>query len=154
MPHRAPLVALVVLLVSGGLMLVFTGGQRAPQPTAFVHGVSLKLELATSTGAQERGLGGRSSLPTDYGMLFVFNRADAYGFWMKDMLVPIDILWLDAQGHVLTLAEDVATSSYPHVFYPTAPAQYVLETAAGFSAAARIATGTQVELQNLPNISE
>ena len=80
-------------------------------------------------------------------MLFVFPKSDIYAFWMKDMLVPIDIFWLDAQGHIVSIARNVATSTYPNVFYPVAPARYVLETAAGFANAHSIATGTSLLLQ-------
>ena len=77
-----------------------------------------------------------------------------YGFWMKDTLVPLDIFWLDAKGQVVSIARDVATSSYPNVFYPSAPARYVLETAAGFARDHTIATGTPLLLKNIPSVSE
>lgn len=125
-----------------------------PETAAEFGGVSLRLEIATTTWARERGLSGRASLSSDYGMLFVFAIDERYGFWMKDMLVPIDIFWLDAQGQVVSLAERVATSSYPTVFYPTAPARYVLETVAGFAEVHNIATGTPLLLKNLPTVSE
>lgn len=110
-------------------------------------GVSLRLELATTTTARELGLGGRTSLPSDYGMLFVFPKADRYGFWMKDTLVSLDIFWLDTQGQVIWMAQDVQPNSYPNVFYPSSSAISVLETNAGFAALHAIATGTPLVLQ-------
>ena len=117
-------------------------------------GVSLRIEVATTSAAQERGLGGRESLPSDYGMLFVFAKDDKYGFWMKDMLVPIDIFWLDAQGQVVSISREVAPSSYPNVFYPSAPARYVLETVSGFAQTHSIVTGTPLYLKNFPDVSK
>ena len=87
-------------------------------------------------------------------MLFVFANDDKYGFWMKDMLVPLDIFWLDSDGHVVSIIKDVATSTYPNVFYPPEPARYVLETAAGFARAHAIKTGTLLRLKNVPSVSE
>ena len=113
-------------------------------------GVSLRIEIATTTADQEKGLGGRTYVPPDYGMLFVFQKADRYGFWMKDTRVPLDIFWLDTQGHVVWIAADVATSTYPNVFFPPVPAQYVLETAAGFVRDHGVATGTPLLLKNFP----
>ena len=128
---------------------------RAPEyPLARVNGVSLRLLLATSTAAQERGLGERSVLPRHEGMLFVFKTSDRYGFWMKDMRFPIDIIWMNAQGQVVTIEPSVATSTFPDVFYPAVPARYVLETTAGFARANNIATGTPIQLQNVPGVSE
>jgi hypothetical protein len=117
-------------------------------------GVSLRIEYATTIVARERGLGGRPDIPEDYGMLFAFPKSGRYGFWMKDTLVPLDIFWLDDKGQVVSIAPDVATSTYPNVFYPTEAARYVLETAAGFARAHAIATGTILQLKNLPTVSE
>lgn len=117
-------------------------------------GVSLRIEVATTSASQERGLGGRESIPNDYGMLFVFKDSDKYGFWMKDMLVPIDIFWLDDKGQVVSIIERVATSSYPNVFYPSAPARYVFETIAGFAQTHSIATGTPLHLKNFGDVSK
>lgn len=125
-----------------------------PSPTATFGGVSLRLDYATTTASRELGLGNRMSVPDDYGMLFVFPKDGLYGFWMKDTLVPLDMFWLDAQGHVVFISENVATSSYPNVFYPTRPARYVLETAAGFARAHFIVTGTPLLLNNFPIVSE
>ncbi len=116
--------------------------------------MSLNLEFAATTATRERGLGGRTSISDDYGMLFVFVEDDEYGFWMKDTLIPLDIFWLDSKGQVVSIAADVATSSYPYVFYPSVPARYVLETAAGFARAHAIATGTLLRLQKFPTVSE
>lgn len=123
-------------------------------PQANLGGVSLKIEYALTEGERERGLGGRESIPANYGMLFVFPTADRYGFWMKDTLVPLDIFWLDDKGQVISIAQDVLPTSYPNVFYPTAPALYVLETAAGFARAHAIATGTPLVLKNFPSVSK
>lgn len=150
------------MLLLGGICLAgaFLFAYRTQAPVtdpgvwAEFGGVSLRIEFATTSAARERGLGGREYIPEDYGMLFGFPTENRYGFWMKGMLVPIDIFWLDAQGHVVSLAERVATSTYPNVFYPTTAGQYVLETTAGFAAAHRIATGTQLMLKNFPTVSE
>jgi uncharacterized membrane protein (UPF0127 family) len=71
---------------------------------------------------------------------------------MKDMLVPIDIFWLDDKGQVVSMATSVTPSSYPRVFYPAVPARYVLETMAGFADEHGIATGTPLLLKNLPTV--
>lgn len=123
-------------------------------PVGEFGGVSLKLDYATTEATREKGLGGRESIPSDYGMLFVFSRDDRYGFWMKDTLVPLDMFWLDAQGQVVSIAQNVATSSFPSVFYPSAPARYVLETIAGFAQEHNIATGTPLLLKDSPIVSE
>lgn len=144
---------LILSVVLGGALYVYKTDTPALQRATF-GGVSLSIEVAATTEAQERGLGGRTSVSSDYGMLFPFPEDGVYGFWMKDMLVPIDIFWLDDKGQVVSIATRVATSSYPSVFYPAAPARYVLETMAGFADEHGIATGTPLSLKNLPTVSK
>ena len=151
---------LAIVVVAGLIAFAYrtptspTPPREQGSPTAEFGGVSLRIEYATTTATRDLGLGGRTSIPNDYGMLFVFIKDDRYGFWMKDTLIPLDIFWLDAQGHVVSIAQDVATSSYPNVFYPTAPARYVLETVAGFTRVHSIATGTPLLLKNLERVSQ
>lgn len=153
----------VGILLVGAFLFIFSFYKTQPTlteqdvsiaPQAEFGGVSLRLDYATTTASRELGLGGRTSIPDDYGMLFVFAKDSTYGFWMKDTLVPLDMFWLDSQGHVVFIAESVATSSYPNVFYPSVSARYVLETASGFARAHSIATGTPLLLKNFPSVSE
>ncbi|MCR4333748.1 MAG: DUF192 domain-containing protein [Patescibacteria group bacterium] len=147
---------LLIVLVGIGMSLYWTPAPVTEQaPEVQFGGVSLTLDYATTTVTRELGLGGRTNLPDDYGMLFVFKDADSYGFWMKDMLVPLDIFWLNDQGQVVYIEPDVATSTYPDVFYPTDPALYVLETAAGFARAHNVTIGTPlIILKNFPTVTE
>lgn len=147
-----------LLVVVAGVVAVFFYRTVPPTaqaiPTAGFGGVSLRIEYATTTEAREQGLGGRTEIPENYGMLFLFPKDEKYGFWMKDMFVPIDIFWLDSKGQVVYIAQEVATSTYPNVLYPNAPARYVLETVAGFARAHGVATGTPLLLKNLPIVTQ
>lgn len=151
------------ILIGGVLLAMFFFYRTEPtliehdvlaSPQAEFGGVSLNIEYATTSAAKELGLGNRASVSQDYGMLFVFKKEAKYGFWMKNTLVPLDMFWLDSKGQVVSIAESVATSTYPNVFYSSAPALYVLETAAGFARAHAIATGTPLLLKNFPTVSE
>jgi uncharacterized membrane protein (UPF0127 family) len=149
------LLGFLLLLASGAIFYrtATAPGEQTP-PDATFGGVSLTLDLATSTASREQGLGGRSSLPRDHGMLFVFEKLDQYGIWMKDMHIPIDIFWLDDKRQVVYLAQDVSPETYPDVFYPSMPALYVLETNAGFAREHSITVGTVLELKNLTTVSK
>jgi len=154
---RSLSVMVAVLGILGAVFILLyrtPPGPESGMPTGEFGGVSLTLEFATTAASRNKGLGGRPSIPDDYGMLFIFPKDDKYGFWMKDVSVPLDIFWLDDKGQVVTIAEDVSPASYPHVFYPTKPARYVLETAAGFARVHAIATGTPLHLQHWLDVSE
>lgn len=125
----------------------------APERGEF-GGVSLRIEYAMTEAVRERGLSGRASLAPDEAMLFVFPKDDTYGFWMKDMLIPIDIYWLDAQGQVVSMEREVAPETYPNVFYPSAPARYVLETRSGFARDHSVTIGSKLKLKDFPIVSK
>lgn len=105
---------------------------------------TMSYDVVVNLGDMEKGLGGRDFIPPNYGMLFAFQKNDMYGFWMKDMRLPIDILWLSDTGMILKIDASVATSTYPQVFYPPVPVRYVLETAAGESIRRGWQIGTDV----------
>lgn len=107
---------------------------------------SFRFEVVTDTAAQGKGLGGRADVPHNYGMLFVFPKDDYYGFWMKDMLVTIDMVWLSDNGTVVKVDANVSPATYPYVFYPPQAVRYVVETRAGEAAAQGWNIGTKIVL--------
>lgn len=121
-----------------------------------LHTITLNLgattiaaEVADTPALRERGLGGRTSLAEGSGMWFVFDTDDYWPFWMKDTLIPLDMLWVAADGTIVTIARDVRPESYPQAYEPTQPARYVLEVPAGFAASRGIAEGQIIHiLQN------
>jgi uncharacterized membrane protein (UPF0127 family) len=151
---RKPIFIFLVGILLIFFILIFYKTEEAQKmAVGEFGGVSLTIEYATTPEMRELGLGGRERIPDEYGMLFLFPMASYHGFWMKDTLVPIDIFWLDDDLKVSSMFTDIATSTYPNVFYPLQPARYVLETTAGFARAHGIATGTPLRLQSLPSVS-
>lgn len=115
--------------------------------TRVVHigGRNVQVTVVDTPASRERGLSGRSGLASDEGMLFVFPSDGKYGFWMKDMRFPIDIVWLSGRGEVLDMRTSVSPASYPAVFEPKAPARFVLELPAGFTDAYTVRIGDEVK---------
>ncbi len=112
-----------------------------PVSTADIH-----FEVVKDTVAQEKGLGGRKNIPDNYGMLFVFPKDASYGFWMKDMLTPIDMIWVTDTGTIIGIASDVLPSTYPNVFYPPGPVRFVIETKVGLAAEKKWTVGIRLAL--------
>ena len=104
----------------------------------------LKVEVADTEATREQGLSGHAPLSKDSGMLFVFPNAGVYGFWMKDMGFPLDMVWIGADLKVSGVAPGVTPQSFPEIFYPPTDVLYVLEIPAGSAADHRLATGTQL----------
>jgi uncharacterized membrane protein (UPF0127 family) len=64
-------------------------------------------------------------------MIFVFDQADIYAFWMKDMKFPLDIVWLNENREVINIKENALPESYPESFVPPQKSLYVIELNAG-----------------------
>jgi uncharacterized membrane protein (UPF0127 family) len=107
---------------------------------------TMRFEIADTPAKQELGLGNRSTVPDDYGMLFVFPKDSDPGFWMKDMRVPIDMIWMDSTGTIVKVDPSVSPATYPTVYQSPVPVTYVLETRAGYAADHGWTVGTKAPL--------
>jgi uncharacterized protein len=94
---------------------------------------STRINVSVADTAEERtqGLSGRENLPENEGLLFIFEKSDRSGFWMKDMNFAIDIIWIDEQFSIIDIKENATPESYPEIFYPKQSARYVLEVPSG-----------------------
>ena len=106
-------------------------GTQRPRALLQIGEVEILADIAETPAARAQGLSGKEKIGEDEGMLFVFPKAGRYGFWMKDMRFPIDIVWIGEDMRVLSIVENVSLETFPHVFYPPAPVRFVLETAPG-----------------------
>lgn len=101
-------------------------------------------EIVGTDAARQQGLSGRSSLPGNHVMLFVFDDDARRCFWMKDMKFAIDIVWLDASKKVVAIEHAVQPDSYPAQFCHD-NARYVAEFAAGTAQKHGITLGAQAK---------
>jgi uncharacterized membrane protein (UPF0127 family) len=102
-----------------------------------------KVELAVTPEARRRGLMHRPRLASDAGMLFIFPRRERQSFWMKNTLIPLDMLFLAGDGRILY----VHHNAQPHSLTPIAPemeALAVLEINGGLGRRLGIAVGDRV----------
>ncbi len=97
-----------------------------------IGGSTYSVIHANTDELRMKGLSGRDGLPRDTVMLFSFPIAGKYGFWMKDMKFPIDILWTNDIGDSVQYIErEISPDTYPKAFYPPKNSLYVIEGKAG-----------------------
>ncbi len=116
-------------------------------PAVCIEGKCVHVQLATTETEKQRGLMGVTSLADTEGMLFIWNEEDIYPFWMKDTLIPLDIVWIDAEKQVvdITTMQPCVTPMCP-TYSPRASAQYVLETRAGLMEEWDAASGNNAQI--------
>jgi len=123
-----------------------------PKITVRVGDQVIYADVADTETSRAVGLSDHSSLPADEGMLFVFDGNNNFPlvFWMKGVIFPIDILWIDdgaiVQVDKNVLPEEPGTSENDMALYPAhQEVDYVLEVNAGFSDTYNVVPGTPVE---------
>ena len=95
--------------------------------------VSLKCEIAKSLSAKMKGLMHRESLPNDEGMLFLFMFSGHRFFWMKNVKIPLDIVYIDKEGTIVDLiTAEPCESKDCDIYYPIKKALFVLEVNHGY----------------------
>jgi hypothetical protein len=130
-----------------------TSTTTAPSPPDDIHfdfipatikGKPFTLEIADTDAKRERGLMFRNSMPADHGMIFVFDAADNYRFWMKNTFIPLDIIFLDASGKVLDIEPRKAHDETS--MGPDDPALYVIELNAGAAKNIGLSRGDHIDI--------
>jgi len=163
MRRRLLTVAVFALLITLGLIVftlrqppanrVFVADQSEslalPEASIILGGESFTVELAKTAESVIRGLSKRSFLPNNRGILLVFGRTGYHGIWMKEMRFSLDIVWIDEEGVVVDLRENVSPETFPEVFSPISPARYVLEVNAGVVGERNVRIGSRI----LPPVS-
>jgi uncharacterized protein len=123
-----------------------TAQDQYVKTTVTAKNTTLVVDLALTPDQQSRGLSGREKMSENQGMLFVMHSPARYGFWMKEMKFPLDILWLDTKGVAVYLKQNLQpclTILNCPTYTPDTDSLYVLETVAGFSQRHAITKGTQ-----------
>ena len=130
MPLRRHILVLVLLLAALPAWALETFGtseltiQTAGGPQKFT------IELALSDAQMEQGLMFRRSLAANAGMLFDFRSPTNVTMWMKNTLIPLDMLFLDEQGRIIDIHERAVPQS-TDIIASSVPAHYVIELNGG-----------------------
>jgi len=119
------------------------------QQTLVIHSATsehqVKVEVVKEPAEQARGLMYRSSLAKDSGMLFIFQREEPQSFWMKNTVIPLDMIFISRDLVIVDIATMQPCASYPCPSYTSRqPAQYVLEVNAGYCRSRHIIIGDKV----------
>ena len=124
---------------------------QLPTKNIKVAGRDVQVEVADTFEAQAQGLSGRAKLDDGTGMLFDFANADSKkpGFWMKDMLISIDIIWIGEGGKIIDIEASVPLppkdGDLP-LYYPPSEITHVLEVPASWSARNNVKVGDEIKI--------
>ena len=136
------------------LLAVACAGDSAPvaRITSPRGAVDVALEVADTPETRTRGLMYRRELPDGRGMLFVFDKEADQEFWMKNTLIPLDMIFIGGDGRVVGVHANATPLSTATISVGR-PSRYVLEIGGGRAAARGIAAGDRVEFDGVPGIA-
>ncbi|KKP58249.1 MAG: hypothetical protein UR52_C0021G0005 [Candidatus Gottesmanbacteria bacterium GW2011_GWA1_34_13] len=151
---------ILLLFIIGGVLVYFYYTKnglpfisKEPKPTSSmvsqikINNQLFEIDIADTNDKRAQGLSGKSRLCENCGMLFIFDTKDDYGFWMKDMLFPLDFVWIDV-NIIVDITENVPvpiTATYLPQYRPKQPVNRVLELNTGIIKKYQIKIGDSVE---------
>ena len=134
---------------SGPVINYLYGEQKL---SIFLRDVPVLVTPVVNPEERQKGLSGVTALPENEGMLFIFEEEGRYGFWMKDTLLSLDIIWINNNQEIVHIERNVRPESYPATYYSPVPARFVVEVNAFFTSTFNINVGDKITIpeNNLP----
>lgn len=156
-----PEIILLILLLPLLVALSCGAGTKSPtsptpQPTtiaptyAVINRHIFHLEIADDEASRTQGLSNRPFLPKNSAMLFILPHEEYVSFWMKDTLIPLDILFLDSSRRIIDIQTMQPEPGVPdqelRIYRSSAPAMYAIEMNAGLAKQFGFTVGMVVEI--------
>lgn len=136
---------LLVIFIAG--LIIYTKNLNPKTPEVCIQDTCFSIEIADTPEERQRWLMYRQELPELSGMLFVFERTGVFKFWMKDTLIPLDMIWINDQNKIIDIEEAMPCTQDPcPVYGPEEAALYVLELNKGISKKYGIKIGDTIEI--------
>lgn len=142
------LILLVLILLGAALYFVLK------HPNSFkevkINDQTLHVEIADEKVEQKLGLMGRDRLVDDHGMLFVYPSVNVPVFWMKNMLIPLDMIFIGPDKKINHIIQNIPPCTEENdencpTYHSPESTQYILEVKAGYAQAHQIKVGDNVE---------
>jgi uncharacterized membrane protein (UPF0127 family) len=146
LPRRPLLLLLALLFAAAANVALAQLAQYATAPLTIITAGGphkFAVELATTPAQMEQGLMFRQSLAPDAGMLFDYQAASMAMMWMKNTLIPLDMLFVDAEGRIVNIHERAVPGSLATIV-AIAPVRAVIELNGGTAARLGIRPGDRV----------
>jgi len=119
---------------------------KSPSKVCF-NTTCINVEIADTPDLRSKGLMFRESLDEDKGMLFIFGSEGYWGFWMKNTIISLDIIWIDKDMKIIHIqTAQPYKEEFCITYYPQRAAKYVLEVNAGFAGKNNLSLGDEVSL--------
>lgn len=144
------LIVIVVLVSIAFFIFKNSMGNSVSDRVCIKNKACFNAEIADTDEKKVLGLGNRDFLWKNSGMLFVFEEKGIYGFWMKDMRFPIDIIWISKEMKISGIVKNFQpceSNEFCPVVYPDEEIAYALEINSGLSDSYEFEEGEEILLK-------
>lgn len=138
---------LLVCISSWLFITISVYAQALRTETLGIRFFQVTAEIAQSPQERAKGLMGRTSLPPNHGMLFIFEAPERQCFWMRNTPLPLTIAFIDANGRITSFADMTPFSEESHC--STVPVPFALEMEQGWFKKRGVLVGDTVTLPKL-----
>ena len=114
--------------------------------SASINAAEIQVSIADDQAERIQGLSGVAELGPTEGKLFIFDESGAHGIWMKDMVIALDVFWLDENLRVVHIEPNMTPGTFPTIFESEVPARFVLEMSAGFAESFTVNIGDELKI--------
>ncbi len=142
---------IAILGFVGVLLFVIVGvidrsSDQQKSVVVFPNGTTVSIEIADDQIEREKGLAGRGSLSDSEGLLFLHNELATQTYWMKGMIIPIDIIWIK-ENSIVGFVQNAQPEDPPFTIYTSPePVDKVLEVSVGFVDQNRLEIGDILDI--------
>ena len=147
---KQSLIFLILIFMIFLISIYIISNQQNKNPEVCFEENCFSVELALAQEEQARGLMFREFLNEDKGMLFVYDEEKIYNFWMKNTLIPLDIIWINSNKEVVYIKHEAQPcNDLCESISPKENAQFVLEINAGITEKLNIIIGDEIKFYNI-----
>lgn len=127
-----PIIAGVLLVVIAVAVFIILPNMLQPTTSLRLGDGVFRARIALNESDRTKGLSGVTNMNADQALVMAFPSSSKWQIWMKDMKVPIDIIWLDVNKKIVYIVKNASpVDSDSKIFEPKTSAKYVIELPAG-----------------------
>ena len=145
------IITLIILFLIALVVFVYLSKKGNPNfqtQEIIIKNQKYNLEIARTLPQKSVGLSNRIKLCQNCGMVFIFAKDGIQPFWMKDTLIPLDMIWINSNGQITDIITTTDINS-TKILQNTKPAKYVIELNADDSRKIGLETGDTIDLSIL-----
>lgn len=139
-------IVLIIFIIILSIFLI----RNNSEPEVCLEENCFFVELAKTSAEKSKGLMFRESLESDKGMLFIYDSDGEYNFWMKNTLIPLDIIWIDSEGKIVYIEHEAQPCGEEcKTIRPQKNARFILEINGGLAEDLGMKLGDKFDFHNI-----